>query len=39
MRIALVAHDRKKDHIVALATEFAALLKQHSLMALSLIHI
>ena len=33
MRIALVAHDRKKDDMVALATEFAALLQQHTLMA------
>ncbi len=33
LRIALVAHDRKKDDIVALATEFAALLQQHTLMA------
>ena len=33
MRIALVAHDRKKDDMVALATEFAPLLRQHSLMA------
>ena len=33
MRIALVAHDRKKDDMVALATEFAALLTQHTLMA------
>lgn len=33
MNIALVAHDRKKDDMVALATEFASLLRQHSLMA------
>ena len=33
MRIALVAHDKKKDAIVALATEFAPLLRQHTLMA------
>ena len=33
MRIALVAHDKKKDAIVALANEFAALLGQHTLMA------
>jgi methylglyoxal synthase len=33
MNIALVAHDRKKDDMVALATEFGALLRQHSLMA------
>ena len=33
MRIALVAHDRMKDHMVALATEFAPLLRQHTLMA------
>ena len=33
MRIALVAHDRKKDDMVALATEFAPLLRQHTLMA------
>lgn len=33
MRIALVAHDHKKNDIVALATEFAPLLKQHTLMA------
>ena len=32
MRIALIAHDQKKDAIVALATEFAPLLRQHSLM-------
>ena len=33
MNIALVAHDRKKDDMVALASEFASLLRQHSLMA------
>lgn len=33
MNIALVAHDRKKDDMVALATEFAPLLRQHTLMA------
>ena len=33
MRIALVAHDRKKDDMVALATEFAPQLRQHTLMA------
>jgi methylglyoxal synthase len=33
MRIALVAHDRKKDDMVALATEFAPMLRQHTLMA------
>ena len=33
MRIALIAHDRKKEDMVALATEFAALLRQHTLMA------
>lgn len=33
MNIALVAHDRKKDDMVALATEFASLLRQHRLMA------
>ena len=33
MRIALVAHDRKKNEMVALATEFAPLLRQHTLMA------
>ena len=33
MNIALIAHNGKKDHIVALATEFAPLLKQHTLMA------
>jgi methylglyoxal synthase len=33
MRIALVAHNQKKDDMVALATEFAPLLRQHSLMA------
>ncbi|TNF54333.1 MAG: methylglyoxal synthase [Burkholderiales bacterium] len=33
MKIALVAHDRKKDDMVALATEFAPLLQQHTLMA------
>jgi methylglyoxal synthase len=33
MNIALVAHDRKKDDMVALATEFGSLLRQHSLMA------
>jgi methylglyoxal synthase len=32
MRIALIAHDHKKDAIVALATEFAPLLRQHTLM-------
>ena len=33
MRIALVAHDHKKDDMVALATEFASLLRQHTLVA------
>ena len=33
MRIALVAHNQKKDDMVALATEFAPLLRQHTLMA------
>ena len=33
MRIALIAHDKKKDAMVALATEFAPLLGQHTLMA------
>jgi methylglyoxal synthase len=33
MHIALVAHDRMKDLMVALATEFAPLLRQHTLMA------
>jgi len=33
MRIALVAHDQKKDDMVALATEFAPQLRQHTLMA------
>lgn len=33
MNIALVAHDRKKDHMVALALEFASTLGQHRLMA------
>jgi methylglyoxal synthase len=33
MRIALVAHDGKKSEMVALATEFAPLLRQHTLMA------
>lgn len=33
MRIALVSHDKKKNDMVALATEFAPLLRQHSLMA------
>lgn len=33
MRIALVAHNAKKDDMVALATEFAPLLKRHTLMA------
>lgn len=33
MHIALVAHDRMKDAMVALATEFSALLRQHTLMA------
>ena len=33
MRISLIAHDKKKDAMVALATEFAPLLRQHSLMA------
>ena len=33
MNIALVAHDKKKNDMVALATEFAQLLRQHSLMA------
>ena len=33
MNIALIAHNGKKEEIVALATEFAPLLKQHTLMA------
>jgi methylglyoxal synthase len=33
MRIALVAHNGKKDDMVALATEFAPQLRQHTLMA------
>lgn len=33
MHIALIAHDRMKDAIVALAKEFAPLLRQHRLMA------
>ena len=33
MRIALVAHNGKKDDMVALATEFASQLRQHTLMA------
>ena len=33
MRIALVAHDHKKDDMVAMATEFAPLLRQHTLVA------
>ena len=33
MNIALIAHDRMKDKIVALASEFASTLSQHSLMA------
>jgi methylglyoxal synthase len=33
MRIALIAHDRMKDRMVTLATEFATLLKKHTLLA------
>ncbi|MEX1168160.1 MAG: methylglyoxal synthase [Hydrogenophaga sp.] len=33
VKIALIAHDGKKDNMVALATEFAPLLNQHTLMA------
>ena len=33
MRIALIAHDRMKDSIVAIAREFAATLSGHELMA------
>jgi len=33
MRIALVAHNGKKDDMVALANEFATLLRAHTLMA------
>jgi methylglyoxal synthase len=33
MRIALVAHNGKKDDMVALATEFSPQLRQHTLMA------
>jgi methylglyoxal synthase len=33
MNIALVAHDKKKNDMVALATEFGPLLRQHTLMA------
>lgn len=33
MHITLVAHDRMKNHMVALATEYRALLSQHTLMA------
>ena len=32
MRIALIAHDRMKDRMVALAREFAPMLRQHQLM-------
>jgi methylglyoxal synthase len=32
-QIALIAHDGKKDDMVALATEFAPLLRAHTLMA------
>ncbi|GLS13214.1 methylglyoxal synthase [Hydrogenophaga electricum] len=31
MKIALIAHDHKKDDMVALATAFAPLLRQHTL--------
>ncbi|NDY92807.1 methylglyoxal synthase [Ideonella livida] len=33
MHIALVAHDRMKDRMVALARDFAPFLRQHTLMA------
>jgi methylglyoxal synthase len=33
MRIALIAHDRMKERMVTLATEFAPLLKTHTLLA------
>jgi methylglyoxal synthase len=33
MNIALIAHNEKKDAMVALATEFAPLLRQHTLVA------
>lgn len=33
MRIALIAHNGKKDEMVMLANEFAPLLRQHTLMA------
>lgn len=33
MNIALIAHNGKKDDMVALAAEFAPLLRQHKLMA------
>ncbi len=33
MPLALIAHDRMKDSIVALAREFQATLRQHTLMA------
>lgn len=33
MKIALIAHDRKKDDMVALAREHAAFLRQQTLMA------
>ena len=33
MNIALIAHNGKKDQMVTLATEFAPLLRQHTLMA------
>ena len=33
MNIALIAHNGKKDEMVALAAEFASLLRQHTLMA------
>jgi methylglyoxal synthase len=32
MRIALIAHDRMKERMVALAREFAPMLRQHQLM-------
>jgi methylglyoxal synthase len=33
MNVALIAHDRKKDAMVALAREFAPVLRRHTLMA------
>ena len=39
MNIALIAHDNKKELMVQFCTAYCGILAQHTLCALSLIHI